>query len=110
MFTRIITLMLISVLALPIATLTRPPDPSPSPWGDVTVEAKGKNHKKKNGKTGTITRTIRQPVTRTFTNAGPITIPIGAPTTDKGPANPYPAAISVNGFANGVITDVDLLL
>jgi hypothetical protein len=58
-----------------------------------------------------VTRTIRQPVTRTFTSTGPITIPSGAPTTsNKGPANPYPSAIAVSGFSNGTITDVNLIL
>jgi hypothetical protein len=114
MFTRIIMFMLIAVLALPVTTLTRPAETSYSPWSQSAVAAKGKQHKNtrkdKTPESKTITRTVRQSVTRTFTSAVPITIPIGAPTTDKGPANPYPAAITVAGFANGVITDVDLLL
>ena len=55
MFTRIVMLMLIAVLALPVATLTRPGDTSQSPWGEVAVAAKGEKHKnnkrhKKQGK------------------------------------------------------------
>ena len=76
------------------------------------MAAKGKNHKNKDKKRKkkTDTRTVRQPVTQTFTSTGPITIPNGAPSTDKGPANPYPSAIEVSGFTNGTITDVNLIL
>jgi hypothetical protein len=76
------------------------------------VAAKGKKHKKqgKKRKTATVTRTIRGPVTQTFTSSGLMTIPNGAPATTKGNANPYPSAIEVSGLPNGVITDVDLLL
>jgi hypothetical protein len=111
MFTRIIMLMLIAVLALPVTTLTRPGETSQSPWSNVTVAAKGKHHKKKDKKRKdkTDTRTVRQPVTQTFTSTKPMIIPNGAPATDKGPANPYPSAIAVSGFTNGVITDVNLI-
>jgi hypothetical protein len=114
MFTRIVMLMLIAVLALPVTTLTRPAETSQAPWGDIAVAAKGKKHKNtkkdKQPKSQTVVHTERQSVTQTFTSTGPITIPNGAPTTDKGPANPYPSAIEVNGFTNGVITDVNLIL
>jgi subtilisin-like proprotein convertase family protein len=112
MFIRIVMLMLIVTLALPVATLTRPAETRHSPWGELAVEAKGKNHKQKGKKprSKTITRTVRQPVTQTFTSSGPITIPQGAPGTTKGPATPYPSAIEVSGLTNGTITDVNLIL
>jgi hypothetical protein len=111
MFTRFIMLMFIVTLALPVATLTPSRATGEAPWSQSAVAAKGKHHKKKDKpKFATITHTVRQPVTRTFASSGAITIPNGAPTTDSGPANPYPAAINVNGFANGVITDVNLTL
>ena len=112
MFTRLLIIMLIAVLALPVATLTRPAETSHSPWSEVALAAKGKNHKKdKKRQFTTVTRAIRQPVTRTFTSTAPLTIPSGAPTTtNKGPANPYPSAIAVSGFSNGTITDVNLIL
>jgi subtilisin-like proprotein convertase family protein len=107
MFTRIIMLMLIVGLALPVATLTRPVEISSSPWGDFTVEAKGKRHKKaKKPKV----KTVRQEVTRTFSSTGPIAIPAGAPNSDEGPADPYPATIEVDGFTKGKILDVNLIL
>ena len=65
-----------------------------------TVEGK----KKKTPKYTTFTRTVRQPVTQTFTNAEAITIP------SAGIASPYPSAITVAGFTNGAITDVNLTL
>src|SRR5829696_8022775 len=106
MFTRMLILTLIAVLALPISTLTTLGEVSQAPRSQSAVAAKGNHHKNKvNKKTKTVTRTIRQPVTRTFTNAGSIITPNGAPCTTRGNANPYPAAINVSGFANGVITD-----
>ena len=108
MFTRIVMLMLIAVLALPVTTLTSTRDASQRSWSDVAMAAKGKHHKR-HKKPETDTRTVRQPVTQTFTSTAPMTIPNGAPTTDKGPANPYPSAIAVSGFDNGVITDVNLI-
>jgi hypothetical protein len=54
-----------------------------------------------------VTRTVRQPITQNFSNTGLITIP-GAGAT--GNANPYPSVINVAGFANGVITDINLTL
>src|SRR5688500_3157517 len=112
MFTRIVMLMLIVVLALPVVTLTRHTEPSQSSWGDVAVAAKGKHHKNKDKKptVTTLTRTVLQPVTQTFTSSGPITIPNGGPGQLNLPASPYPAAITVSGFTNGAITDVNLLL
>jgi hypothetical protein len=112
MFTRIIMLMLIVTLAFPVATLTRPGETGRAPWSDIAEAAKGKKHKTngKKRKTTTVTRTVRGPVTQTFTSAGTITIPAGAPGTTKGNANPYPSKIEVSGLPNGVITDVDLLL
>ena len=49
-------------------------------------------------------------MTQTFTSTGPITIPNGAGGQINLPASPYPAAITVSGFANGAITDINLLL
>jgi subtilisin-like proprotein convertase family protein len=107
MITRFVILMLIAALALPVATLTRPTETNPSPWGDVAVEAKGKKHKhKKKPKF----KTVRKEVTRTFASGKPILIPAGAPASRKGPADPYPAAIDVSGFKHGEITDVNLVL
>lgn len=106
MITRIVILMFVAVLALPIASLTRPVDTSPSLWSDVAVEAKGKKHKHKKPKF----KTVRQTVTQTFTNTETITIPGGGSGSIKGPASPYPSTIMVSGLNNGVITDVNLLL
>ena len=73
--------------------------------------AKGKHKKKKDTpKFTTVTKTVRQPLTQTFSNLDPITIPDGAPTKDRGPATPYPSTIDVAGFANGRILDVNLTL
>ena len=51
-------------------------------------------------------------MTKTFTSAERISIPndsnMGTATFGKG--NPYPSTIDVSGFANGVITDVNLTL
>jgi hypothetical protein len=142
MFSRFVIIMLVAMLAMPVATLTRPADSGPTPWGEVAVAAKGKNHNKHKDKhkkddrkkrkqtddpqittepfvstepppapvVTTVTRTIRQPITQTFSSAGTITIPNGAPGVTKGPANPYPSIVSVSGFTNGVITDVNLVL
>jgi hypothetical protein len=112
MFTRIVMLMFVAMLALPVATLTRPTDTNRSSWSDSAMAAKARKHKQKDRKrkTRTVTRTVRGPVTQTFTSTGLITIPAGAPGATKGDANPYPSAIEVSGLPNGVITDVDLLL
>jgi subtilisin-like proprotein convertase family protein len=112
MITRLLILMFVAMLAAPVATLTQPTDTGQSPWGSTAVEAKGKKHNQKNRKrkTTTVTRTVRGPVTQTFTSSGLMTIPAGAPGTTKGNANPYPSTIEVSGLPNGVITDVDLLL
>ena len=111
MFARMLTLIFIVTLALPVATLTPSGETGQAPWSQSAAVAKGKKHKKKdNPQSATVTRTVRQSVTRTFTSSGPIITPNGAPTTESGPANPYPAAINVNGFTNGVITDVNLTL
>lgn len=105
MFTRIVMLLLIVMLALPVATLTRPIDTAQSPWSNVAVAAKGKHHKKQQKPgTRTGTRTERQTVTQTFTSTAPLTI------IDEDKANPYPATVAVSGMPNGVITDVNLLL
>jgi hypothetical protein len=111
MFTRIIMLMLIAVLALPVTTLTPPAATSHWSGSQSAVAAKGKKHNKKTKpKSRTVTRTVRGPVTQTFTGTGPIAIPKEGSSSDKGSANPYPATIEVSGMPNGVITDVDLLL
>jgi len=113
MFARLLILMVIVTLALPITALTGPGGANPSSWHMNDVAAKGKKHKNKKDnkpKFTTVTRTMRQPVTQTFTSSGPITIPQGAPGTTKGPATPYPSAIEVSGLTNGTITDVNLIL
>jgi hypothetical protein len=112
MFTRIVMFTLIAVLALPVTTLTPPAETSQGSWSQSAVAAKGTHHKQKGKKPKrkTVTRTIRQPVTRSFASTGPIITPNGAPGTTQGNANPYPAAITVDGFANGVITDVNVTL
>jgi hypothetical protein len=116
MIKRIIMLMLIVTLAIPVTTLTPPGTISQAPWGESAVVAKGKKGKKKPKKTATptrfttVTRTVRQPLTQTFTSTGPLTIPKGAPAVTTGAADPYPATIDVNGFTNGTITDVNLIL
>lgn len=43
-----------------------------------------------------------QPATATFTNAASISIPAGAPGTTNGPADPYPATITVSGMPGSV--------
>ncbi len=49
-------------------------------------------------------------VTKTFSNAQPITIPAGAPTTTSGAAAPYPSEKTAGGFRRGRILDVNLTL
>ena len=127
MITRLLTLIVIVTLALPIASLTPSGDPDQESWSEVALAAKGKHKKNatKHGKPSdttpvtapqftTVTRPVRGTVTRTFTsadtNAGVILIPRGAPGITVGAANSYPGAITVNGLANGVITDVNLIL
>jgi hypothetical protein len=109
-FARILIVTLIVTLALPITTLTAPGDTPQAPWSASAVVAKGKKHKKpRRPKPTTVTRAVRGLVTQTVLSGDAITIP-GDPGATEGPARPYPATIDVSGFANGVITDVDLLL
>lgn len=119
MFSRLLTLVFAVTLALPLAPLTLPEEFGPG--SEIAVAAKGKNSKKSRKanqqETGndtprftTVTRTVRQPVTKTFTNAGVIAVPAGAPGETKGSANPSPAVIDVSGFVSGAITDIDLTL
>jgi hypothetical protein len=116
MIRRIIMFMLIITVAIPVTTLTPPDRNSQAPWGESAVVAKGKKGKKKPNQTATpprfttVTRTVRQPVTQTFTSTVPLTIPKGAAAVTTGAADPYPATIEVSGFANGTITDVNLIL
>ena len=111
MFTRFAMLIFIVMLALPVTALTRPGETGQAPWSQSAAVAKAKKHKKKDKpKFTTVARTVRQPVTQTFTSSEPMTVPNGAPGTTLGPASLYPSAITVAGFPNGVITDVDLLL
>src|SRR5215204_2179283 len=59
----------------------------------ATGKAKHKNKKKQDTpKTTTVTRTVRQPLTQTFRNSDPITIPAGK---DQGVASPYPSLMDV---------------
>jgi hypothetical protein len=121
MFTRVLMLMFAVTLALPLAPLTLPGDLGPG--NEIAVAAKAKAKGKKSRKSNkaaekqndapqfaTVTRTVRQPVTQTFTNAGAIAVPSGALGETKGSANPSPAVIDVSGFVNGAITDIDLTL
>jgi hypothetical protein len=109
MISRLLIIFLVT-LALPITTLTPSGDPGKVPWSDSAVAAKGKKHKKpQRSQATTVTRTVRAPVTQTVLGGDAITIPSESGAT-AGPARPYPATIAVSGFANGVITDVDLLL
>ena len=81
-------------------------------FGALDTDAKKKRDKKKGKKqaTKTVTRTVRGPVTQTFTSTAPLTIPAAPPGQINLPASPYPAAITVSGFTNGAITDINLLL
>src|SRR5215216_1046248 len=102
MISRLLIIIFLVTLALPITTLTPSGDPGQVPWSDSAAAAKGKQHKKpRRPQTTTVTRTVL--------GGEAITMP-GEPGTTAGPAAPYPATIDVSGFANGVITDVDLLL
>jgi hypothetical protein len=119
---RIFTIFVVAMLALPLAEAGQPVGAGPRFPGQTThpvqasvqfadeaapsLAAKGKKRKKK-AKFTTVTRTVRQPVTQSFSSTGPIKIP-GAGTS--GNANPYPSAINVAGFTNGIITDVNLTL
>jgi subtilisin-like proprotein convertase family protein len=73
------------------------------------VRAAKKKRKKKPQPT-TKTGTVRETITRTFSNPTPIAIPQGAPTTLSGSAFPYPSVITIGGFTNGVIRDVNVTL
>jgi hypothetical protein len=114
MIARIVILAIVVTLALPVAALTGPGVQSPAPWSESAVAARGKkpnkdaNRKRRQPRTTTVTRTVRGPLTQTFTSSGPLAIPAAG--TGEGPANPYPSMIEVSGFSNGVITDVDLVL
>jgi subtilisin-like proprotein convertase family protein len=110
MIPRIVTLMLIAVLALPVATLSRPGETNQSPWTSTGVMAKAKKHKGHHHHKKHKKQTRRTTITRTFTSTQLITIPNGAATNDKGPADPYPSTIAVSGFRNGKITDVNLII
>lgn len=110
---RILILLLIAVLALPASLVTPPVAATPAAGaaatpvspvdpGWVVAAAKKKGKKKNKPKFRTVT--VRQPLTQSFTNPGAITIPVG------GNAAPYPSSITVSGFANGAITDVNLTL
>jgi hypothetical protein len=97
---RILVLFLITMLALPI-TAMRPPVQASTHLQELaapTLAAKKKTKNKAKYKT------VRRPITQTFSNAGAISIPTG--TT----ANPYPSLLAVAGFKNGLITDVNLIL
>ena len=110
MISRLLIIIFLVTLALPITTLTPSGDPGQVPWSDSAAAAKGKQHKKpRRPQTTTVTRTVRAPVTQTVLGGEAITMP-GEPGTTAGPAAPYPATIDVSEFANGMITDVDLLL
>jgi hypothetical protein len=110
MIARIIMFMFIVTLAIPIGAFTPSGETGHAPWSQ-SAAAKSKKHKKNKKdkpKFTTVTRTVRRPVTQTFTSTTPITIP--APMALKGKANPYPSTMTVSGFNNGTITDVNLVL
>jgi hypothetical protein len=110
MITRLLTVIFLVTLALPVTTLTPPDDAPQADWSASAVAAKGKKHKKqRRPKPTTVTRAVRAPVTQTFISGDTISLP-GEPGATEGPAGPYPTTVDVSGFANGVITDVDLLL
>src|SRR3954469_894929 len=76
------------------------------------TRGKGKSkpkHKKKQDTPNvtTVNNTVRQPLTQTFRNSDPITIPGDK---DQGVASPYPSLIDVTGFTNGRILDVNLTI
>jgi hypothetical protein len=123
MISRLVTVSLVALLTFPAIPLTRPDEAGHSPWGIVTVAAKGKphhghkqkKHKKQDQKPQVptdVTRTVRQQVTQTFASTGRTSVPddssMNAATFGK--AGPYPSTIDVSGFTNGVITDVNLTL
>jgi len=98
---RILALFLIAMLALPITAMRPPVQASTHPQ---ELAAPILAAKKKNKKHKPRYKTVRRPVTQTFSNPGAISIPTG--TT----ANPYPSALTVAGFKKGLITDVNLIL
>jgi hypothetical protein len=122
MFTRIATVFLAAVLAIPTIPLTRQDEAGSPPWGSAIVAAKGKPHhghkhtkNKKHEQPAQLppgTHTERQSVTKTFTSTGRIAVPddSGMNATGAGKAGPYPSTLDVSGFANGAITDVNLTL
>ena len=67
---------------------------------------KHKKHKKRKQQRSSATPRRRVRTLR-FTNTTPIAVPGSG---DEGPANPYPSMITVNGFANGVILDINVRL
>ena len=110
---RLVTVALVALLAVPMSVLT-PPETITLRHGGTAAEAKGNKGKKgkKKDPSGTpqyttVTRTVRQSVTQTFANAGAITIPTSG---SEGKASPYPSTVEVSGFTNGVMTDVNLVL
>ena len=117
MLTRIFTIFVVAMLALPFAGATPPvrggtlfPDEATQPVRaslqipDEAAPSLAAKRKKKKPTFITVTRTVRELVTRTFSNPGAITIPA----IDN--ASPYPSAINVGGLVNGAITDVNLTL
>jgi hypothetical protein len=87
-----------------------------SETAEAKQRKKGKKHKntkkakQKQPRYTTVTRTVRQPLTQTFTSTVPLTIPEGAPNITAGKAVPFPAAIEVSGYTNGTITDVNVIV
>ncbi len=102
----ILTLLLVTMLALPITVVMSPVQASPQQQEQTApaLAAKKKDKKKAKPKFKTVTRTVRQPLTQSFSNAAGIAI------NDDTKASPYPSALNASGLANGVITDVNLTL
>lgn len=95
--TRVLALLLVFSLALPLADMTTSPAIAKNNHRSAQVQKSKQVHAEKSK-------------TATFTNAGAITIPAGAPTTTEGPANPFPSTIQASGFKKGKIQDVNVTI
>src|SRR5829696_5095791 len=73
---------------------------------DDAAARKHMKHKKRKQQRSSATPRRRLQTLR-FTNTTPIAVPGSG---EQGPANPYPSTITVNGFANGVILDINVRL
>jgi hypothetical protein len=102
---RLLVVLLCAALTLPLAAVTPPAHANPQAPDSTALDLAAKSKKKKKKpKFTTVTRTVRETVTRTFSNPAAITTP------SIGNATLYPSRIAVSGLTNGVITDVNLTL